>query len=84
MSGNVSERGRAQDEAEMKAAEAEFRTAFQGQSGFIEWRSTVTLARMGARRGGARPAAAGGPVLAAVALTSFLLQRRSVPCRRWS
>lgn len=44
VSGDVFEQDRAQDEAEMKAAEAEFRTAFQGRSGFTEWRSTVTYA----------------------------------------
>ena len=44
MSGDASEQDRAQDEAAMRAAKAEFRTAFQGHSGFLEWRSTVTYA----------------------------------------
>ena len=36
----------AQDEAEMKAAEAEFHTAFDSHSGGTEWRSTVTYAAL--------------------------------------
>ncbi len=44
VSGDVFEQDRAQDEAATKAAEAEFRTAFHGRSGFMEWRSTVTYA----------------------------------------
>ena len=44
MSGDLFEHDQAQNEAEMKAAEAEFRTAFQGRTGFLEWRSTVTYA----------------------------------------
>ena len=38
----VFEQDRTQDEAELKAAEAEFHTAFDSHSGVMEWRSTVT------------------------------------------
>ncbi len=38
------EQDRAQHEADTEAAEAEFRAAFQGHGGLLEWRSTVTSA----------------------------------------
>lgn len=44
ISGDVFEQDRVQRETEMKAAEAEFRAAFQGYAGFVDMRSTLTYA----------------------------------------